>query len=81
MKEAENPIVEAERYLQNARTLLSEKAGKEGNYYSDRKYVRMAGHTAWCGILIALEAVLGVAGKTTQFPQFLQETNRPFCVR
>ena len=60
MKEAENPIVEAERYLQNARTLLSEKAGKEGNYYTDRKYVRMAGHTAWCGILIALEAVLDV---------------------
>ena len=59
-REGKHPIVEAERYLQNARTLLSEKAGKNGNYYTDRKYVKMAGHTAWCGILIALDAVLGV---------------------
>ena len=59
-KEREHPIVEAERYLQNARTLLSEKAGKDGDYYTDRKYVKMAGHTAWCGILVALDAVLEV---------------------
>ena len=59
-KEVEHPIIEAERYLQNARTLLSEKAGKDGNYYTDRKYVKMAGHTAWCGVLLALDAVLEV---------------------
>ena len=60
MKEVNHPIIEAERYLQNAKTLLSEKAGKDGNYYTDRKYVKMAGHTAWCGILVALDAVLSV---------------------
>ena len=60
MAELKHPIREAERYLQNARQLLSEKAGKEGNYYSDKKYVKMAGHTAWCGILEALDGALGV---------------------
>ncbi|GHT53224.1 hypothetical protein FACS189451_04920 [Bacteroidia bacterium] len=46
-----DPIKEAERYLDNARTILSEKAGKNGNYYSDSKYVKLAGHAAWCGVL------------------------------
>jgi len=63
MAELQHPIQEAERYLQNARLLLSEKAGKEGNYYSDKKYVKMAGHTAWCGVLVALDSVLGVKNK------------------
>jgi hypothetical protein len=58
--EQEHPIREAERYLQNARQILSEKAGKDGDYYSDRKYVKMAGNTAWNGVLIALDAVLDV---------------------
>ena len=58
-----NPILEAKRYMQNAVDILSEKAGKGKempNYYSDQKYVRMAGNTAWNGCLIALEAVLEV---------------------
>ena len=63
MKESKHPIREAERYLQNARDILSEKAGKDGDYYSDKKYVRMAGHTAWCGVLEALDAVLGIRKK------------------
>ena len=60
MAEKAHPIREAERYLQNARQLLSEKAEKDGDYYNDRKYVRMAGNTAWNGVLIALDAVLPV---------------------
>ncbi|MCL2074187.1 MAG: DUF5618 family protein [Marinilabiliaceae bacterium] len=59
----ENPIKEAERYIDNARQLLSEKGGKEGGYYTDRKYVRMAGHTAWCGVLTALDAALNIKEK------------------
>ena len=63
MTELKHPIREAERYLQNARQILSEKAGKDGDYYNDSKYVRMAGNTAWNGILIALDAVLGIRSK------------------
>ena len=37
MAELKQPIREAERYLQNARDMLSEKAGKDGDYYSDKK--------------------------------------------
>ena len=28
--------------------------------YTDRKYIKMAGHTAWCGVLLALDAALNV---------------------
>jgi hypothetical protein len=55
-----NPILEAKRYMQNAREILSEKAGKDGDLYSDPKYVQMAGNTAWNGVLLALDACLGV---------------------
>ena len=58
--EQTGPIHEAVRYIRNARQLLSEKTGKDGKYYTDRKYVKMAGHTAWCGVLVALDATLKV---------------------
>ena len=60
MAKLKHPIQEAERYLENARQILSEKTGKDGNYYQDGKYVRMAGNTAWNGVLIALDGVLDV---------------------
>jgi hypothetical protein len=72
MAELQHPIKEAERYLQNARQILSEKAKKEGDYYNDSKYVKMAGNTAWNGILLALDAVLNVRSgmKRGQRPDF-----------
>ncbi|MDR2679863.1 MAG: DUF5618 family protein [Tannerella sp.] len=72
MAELKHPIREAERYLQNAKQILSEKAEKDGDYYNDSKYVRMAGNTAWNGVLVALDAVLGIrAGlKKGQRPEF-----------
>jgi hypothetical protein len=60
MKKEVHPIREAERYLQNARQILSEKAKKDGNYYKDTKYVKLAGHAAWTGVLVALDAVLRI---------------------
>ena len=52
-----DPIAEAERYLRNADKLLKEncKVDDLGNY-SDEKYVKMAGDTAWKSVLEALEA-------------------------
>jgi hypothetical protein len=72
MAELKHPIREAERYLQNARQLLSEKAEKDGDYYNDSKYVRMAGNTAWNGVLIALDAALGIRSglKKNQRPEY-----------
>jgi len=67
-----NPVKEAGRYMQNARQILSEKAEKQGGYYNDKKYVKMAGNTAWNGVLVALDATLGVRDKMkrTQRPDF-----------
>jgi len=59
-------IEEAKRYLENAKEILSEKAGKDGKYYNDSKYVRMAGDTAWKGVLIALDVVFGVKKASKQ---------------
>jgi len=72
MSELKHPIREAERYLQNAKQILSEKAQKDGKYYNDRKYVRMAGNTAWNGVLLALDSVLPVRSnlKRGQRPEF-----------
>ena len=54
-----NSINEAKRYLDNARAILREKANKEDGYYQDAKYVKMAGHTAYVGVLLALDGFLG----------------------
>jgi hypothetical protein len=56
---SETSIVEARRYIDNAKDLLREKARKEDGYYQDRKYVKMAGHTAYTGVLLALDDLLG----------------------
>lgn len=50
---------EARRYLSNAKEILREKAVKEDGVYKDRKYVKMAGHTAYVGVLEALDVVFG----------------------
>jgi hypothetical protein len=52
-------IQEARRYIDNAKEILREKACKEDGYYQDPKYVKMAGHTAYTGILLVLDNLLG----------------------
>ncbi|MCF0069977.1 DUF5618 family protein [Dyadobacter sp. CY261] len=59
----ENPVLEAKRYVENARTILREKAGKENEMYTDRKYVKLAGHAAYTGVLLALDGLFGVKTK------------------
>ncbi len=58
-----NTVQEAKRYLENAREILREKAHKEDGYYQDSKYVKMAGDTAYVGVLVALDGLLGKKGK------------------
>ena len=77
MAELKHPIQEAERYLQNAKQILSEKAEKDGDYYNDSKYVKMAGNAAWNEVLVALDAVLQVRKnlKKGQRPDFKDYQN------
>lgn len=49
---------EAVRYIENASDILRTKAGKDGKYYNDAKYVRMACGTAYNGVLLAVETFL-----------------------
>lgn len=62
MKE-KNPVLEAKRYVENARTILREKAIKEDDRYTDRKYVKLAGHAAYTGVLVALDGFFGAKTK------------------
>jgi uncharacterized protein (UPF0332 family) len=52
---------EAIRYMDNARECLS-KAKKEGHYYNDPKYIKMACGTAYNGVLVALDCFLILNG-------------------
>jgi hypothetical protein len=59
---------QANRYIENAIALLTEKAGKEDGYYKDKKYVQMAGNTLWNGVLEALNH---------KFPELANGKSRP----
>ena len=61
-----NSISEARRYIENAKIILSEKARKDAGYYQDKKYIKMAGHTAYTGVLVALDALLSDKKKKTR---------------
>lgn len=53
---------EALRCVENARECL-QKAGKDGDYYAEPKYVKIAGNALWNGILLALKARFLVKGR------------------
>lgn len=53
-----SPAEEAARYLQNARQILTEKAGKKDGLYADVKYVKMAAGTAYSAALLILDEYL-----------------------
>ena len=60
--EKKDPVEEARRYVNNAKTLLAENGelDVETQTYGDRKYVKMAGNTLWSGVLYILDAVFHV---------------------
>ena len=65
MKAEYNPhsITDARRYIANARKLLRESAQKEDDLYKDTKYVKMAGHTAYIGVLEAFDTLFAHKSK------------------
>ena len=75
-------IKEAKRYLTNAREILTTKAGNGvPGYYADAKYVKMACHTAWSGVLVALDAKISPLPKGTRksvdtYKQYLSTRNK-----
>ena len=52
---------EAIRFMDNAKECLA-KAQKQGKYYCDTKYVKMACGTAYNGVLVALDCFLILKG-------------------
>ena len=59
-------IIEARRHIDNAKGFLNNNAKKEDGLYHDKKYVKIAGHTAYTGILVALDELLGEKKKKTR---------------
>jgi hypothetical protein len=55
----DDPYLEAIRYIENAEEILK-SAGKEGKYYIDDKYVKIACGTAYSGILVALDGLFDI---------------------
>ena len=66
-------IQEAHRYIDNAKEVLRDKAGKEESAYKDRKYVKMAGHAAYSGVLVALDGLFGIKKKGRKSVLWYQE--------
>lgn len=81
-----NTITKSENswvYLNNARQLLKDKAGKSDEFYTRPKYVRMAGHAAYMGVLVALNELMQKEGfqkrgrkKVEDYIDFLAKRNR-----
>src|SRR6266850_3595764 len=63
VRDRETRYREVLRYINNATEMLRTKAGKQGKYYEDPKYVRMACGTAYNAALLALGAYLEMKGK------------------
>ncbi len=66
-------LQEAHRYLKNAKEILREKAHKEDGFYQDEKYVKMAGNTAYSGLLMALDGLFGVKKKGRKSVEWYKE--------
>ncbi|GIV27831.1 MAG: hypothetical protein KatS3mg027_1645 [Bacteroidia bacterium] len=73
----------ARNYLENAKSLLKEKAIKKNGHYQYKKYVRLAGHAAYLGVLEALDELMkhsnySVKGRKdiVKYQEFLAHYNK-----
>jgi hypothetical protein len=76
-------LEKAVRHLDNAKKFLKENGKKEGDYYTDEKYVSIAGNTAYRGVLLALNELMkqhGILKKTRKhvddYIDFLSKQDR-----
>lgn len=62
IKPIADPVAEAHRYVENAKTTLAEngKYDPETGCYGDSKYVKAAGHYLWSAVLHILDALFKV---------------------
>lgn len=58
-------IREARKHIGNAKDFLNNNAKKQHGIYYDKKYVKIAGRTAYTGILLALNELLGEKNRKT----------------
>ncbi|MEA5459856.1 DUF5618 family protein [Arcicella sp. LKC2W] len=77
----------AQKILIKAKKILAENTRREGNYYTDKRYVRMAGRTAWQGVIVGLNECLKIQEKSElkvyqkvllQNPYFLERFNNAY---
>ena len=68
-----DPVAEARRYVENAKTTLSTngKFDMETNCYQDPKYVKAAGHYLWNAVLIILDAIFEVKTRSRPHPDII----------
>lgn len=59
-------ISEAKRHIDNAKGFLKNNAKKQDGLYQDRKYVKIAGHTAYTGVLLALDELFSKRAKRSR---------------
>jgi hypothetical protein len=59
-------ITEARRHIDNAKGFLKNNAKKEVGLYRGSKYVKIAGLTAYTGVLVALDELLTEKKKKTK---------------
>lgn len=59
-------IADAKLHIENAKGFLKNQAIKEDGLYRNRKYVKIAGHAAYTGILLALDELLPPGKKRTR---------------
>lgn len=85
--EKKDPIQEARRYVENAKTLLTEKAelDVDAQCYQDKKYVKMAGNTLWNGVLYILNKTFNVEKKKgrlsiNDYREILEKRDRKLLV-
>ena len=72
-------VTETNRYLSNGKEILK-KARKRGDFYQDSKYTKIAGHTLYSAMLLALDDIMPIAKKerntVVEYRNFLTKKNK-----